>query len=179
MNGGAASPIGSAMAALRRGDYAAATALCERMLGANRKDTAALDVLSQIAWETGHADRSIELLTQAVKISPREARLRTNLGRAYARVGQYARAVGQYDHALKLRPDDPLTLAEKATAYEMQGKHDRARRLLRPHVAGGAPAIAATYLRLLIHDGDLDEAITVGTEVAAAGHEPSFASTLR
>jgi Tfp pilus assembly protein PilF len=165
----------AAVEAMRRQDYVTATRIVREVLAADRKCAAAHDVLSQIAFETGNSVESVEHLRAAVRLEPKVARYRTNLGRAYARLGKFREAHDQYDRALKLAPEDPISLAEKATIFERQNKYDRARRLLAPSLKRGAvsPPVASVQLRLLVHDRAFDEAIALGSAVLDAAKEPS------
>jgi tetratricopeptide (TPR) repeat protein len=49
-----------------------------------------------------------------------------NRGHAYDRMGEQARAIQDFDQAIKLKPDDAQAFYIRGTAYEYKGEHARA-----------------------------------------------------
>lgn len=153
-----------ALAAYHGNDLRTAGALCKEIVKHDRRNIRALDLLGQIAWETGEPDESIALHRQAVKAAPKNARLRTNLGRAYARNGRHQEAIRQYDEALKLEPEQTAAVSGKADSFMKRGKYDQARRVLERVIGryAGDAAVAVAYVRVLIRAGELERAIEIG-----------------
>jgi Tfp pilus assembly protein PilF len=156
-------------------DLPTAIALCEGVLSRERKHAGALDLLGQLAFLTGKHEESLEHHKRAVQAGPKLPQVRTNYGRALAREGRHREAIAQYEKALKLDPTHAGAVAGMADSYVRQDKYDRARRLLARHAGRGPldPAVAATYVSVLVHEGELDAAIEVGRGVLDAGPEPS------
>ena len=75
-----------------------------------------LNALALIALDRGDATAAIALLTRACELSPDQPTPRVNLGNAFARLGRYDDAIGQYDVALTLRPRDVDALYNRSTA---------------------------------------------------------------
>ncbi len=163
-----------ARAAVARGDYAVAEKVCGEVLRQRRKHTGARFILAEVAANRGAIDEAIRHATLAVQAEPRHAPYRVALGQLFATNGQYAKATDQFDRALRLQPGLPIALGDKAAVLEREGRHDRARTILEPAVRRGnpPPEVAATYLRLLLREGELAAAIDLGRRVLAAGHAP-------
>jgi serine/threonine-protein kinase len=69
-------------------------------------------------------DREIALLEQAVRQTPRDAVVQSNLGLLYAKKKVREKAISRIQSALALSPDDPTVLEAAGEAYEDMG--DRA-----------------------------------------------------
>lgn len=154
-----------AIAARAGGDPARAIALCERVRAADRRSLLAIDLLAQLAYETGDRERALALLAEGVKADPKSARMRANLGRGFARENRFREAVLQFDRALKLDPAHAPAIAGKASVFTRQDRYDRARRALKPYLDGAAlppPEAGWICLHVLIHDGDHDDAVALG-----------------
>jgi len=161
-----------AVAAIAAQEYRAAHELCNAMLEQHAKDVNARKLLVKIALDTGREDDAIELLTKLVKTHPESADFRVNLGDAYQSIGRYQPAHRQYEKARSLEPGLAGALAGQALVYELQDRYDRARKLLAPVATRDDPpaAVVAAYLRVLVHDGDLDEAVKLGRAAVAREH---------
>ncbi|MCP3904259.1 MAG: tetratricopeptide repeat protein [Planctomycetes bacterium] len=167
----------AAQDALGRGDNTGAAGIAERMLELRRNEVNALRILADAANRTWQPDRAAEYMTRVVRVAPKSAEFRVELAGLHAALRQYPRALEQYDKAMKLAPGMPSALAGKAMVYILQGKYDRARRVLKPVLAGGsvAPELAAPALRVLLRDGDLAAAIDLGERVVATAPPPNMA----
>lgn len=73
-----------------------------------RLDAELLDAFARLFFEAGQYNEAISLLRHAVKQEPQRAAVYVQLGLAYqhrGRDGDLARAVGHFEHAVRLRPD--------------------------------------------------------------------------
>jgi tetratricopeptide (TPR) repeat protein len=165
-----------AQMALGQGDYVGATSIAEQMLRKQRNEVNALLILADVANRTWQPDEAARYMAKIVKAQPKHAPFRVDLANMYAGLRQYARAIDQYDKALKLEPGLTTALAGKAMVYVMQDRYDRARRVLKPMLEGGSldVELAAPALRTLIRGGDLDAAIDLGRRVVATSPPPDM-----
>ena len=69
---------------------------------------------------------AIELLRAALGEGVDTAPLRINLGTAYHLDGQHTAAIEQFEHAVKLAPNDVTPLLNAAAAHSALGHHDKA-----------------------------------------------------
>lgn len=173
----AAALFREARAAFDRRDYRRARALCRDLLDRNRRDFDALMLTADVAGRTGTIDEEIGYVTRAVRERPDNADLRVHLGHRHLAAGKLKQALIQFEKAARLDPGLPAAAAGRAMAHEGRNRYDRARRALAPFVRAAAtpPIVAAVHLRVLVHDGELDEAIALGRAVVAADHSPSMA----
>ena len=90
---------------------------------------------------------AIDFYKEALAISPDRADALSNLGAAYAKLGQYDDAVKQYDAALKADPDNTQIRMNLALAYYKSARPNEAIPQLKRVVSSDAQAKAA-YLIL-------------------------------
>ena len=173
----AAEQFREARAAFDRRDYRRARALCRDLLDRKRRDCDALMLMADVAGRTGTIDEEIGYVTRAVRERPDNADLRVHLGHRHLAAGKLNQALIQFEKAARLDPGLPAAAAGRAMAHEGRDRYDRARRALAPFVRGDAtpPTVAAVQLRVLVHDGELDEAVALGRAVVAADHPPTMA----
>jgi tetratricopeptide (TPR) repeat protein len=164
-----------ARAALSRHDHRAAARLGEQMLAANPRDFDALMLLADVAGALGALAEEIAYVEKAAGLEPRNARLRAHLGHRYVVSGLYAKALAQFERALKLEPGLPAAVAGQASVHERRDRYAKALDVLKPALAGGAvtPEIAAVGTRVLLHEGRADEAAGLARRTIDAGHPPS------
>jgi len=165
--------------AYARQDYHTALELSRQMLEKKKSDPHGIILGAQIAMNTGRHDDAVAQMRKAIKANPRNYNFRIALGQMLISLGRYATAIAEFERALKMDGTLALAIGGKGQAFERQGKHDRARKILEPVLAKGerSPAIVSVYLRVLMQSGDLDEAVTLGRECLDAGFEPD--ATLR
>ncbi len=165
-----------AHAAWEAGDLRAAAALCDELLAQRRNDFNGLMLRANIAGAQGSASEEIGYVTAAVKVKPKDARLRTHLGQRFIVVADHAKAMVQFEKALRLEPGLEPALIGQAQVHEGKGRYDAARRLLAPLArrATPSPGVAAVFMRVQLHDGEVDEAIALGRAVMDAGHPPGL-----
>ena len=95
--------------------------------------------------EKGRAQEAVQFLTRATELQPTEWSYYSALGVAYDQEGDQASARTAYEHALKLRPDEPSVLNNYALSRMLANDPSMARQLIaRVQTAGGAidPKIA-------------------------------------
>ena len=71
---------------------------------------------------------AIELLTKVTKSAQNLSAPYVNLAKAYVLIGDYEQAEVQLDHAMRINPDHPATLQERALLYRATGRYGEARR---------------------------------------------------
>jgi serine/threonine protein kinase/cytochrome c-type biogenesis protein CcmH/NrfG len=98
-----------------------------KMLPGNSQVRKALAVLAQV---DGHWDESVAYFEQALILDPRNVGLLKRAGETYAMLRQFPAALKLYDRVLDITPDDPNTMAAKASIYQAQGNLQEAARLL-------------------------------------------------
>ena len=102
--------------------------LCERAVYASPRDFRVWRSLADAYYWTGQRDRSVaprrravDLLKEAVKIEPDNARLLAPLADSYAALGDGEKARRLIARAVKLAPSDRDVLSNAASAYETLG----------------------------------------------------------
>ena len=151
--------------------------LCQRILNDDRRHLNAIMLLAEIAQCRQQPEEELEQVTRAVKLYPRNAKLRHRLGSVYRVRAAYAKALAQYEKALKLNPDLFEATVGKAEVYEFKNDYKKARalleRLARTHAT--SPEVARVYLRILLHDGEHERAVEIGRGVVETPRPPSDA----
>ena len=111
----------NALAIIGMGNYKEGAARLEEL--ANAPDAGSLDdravylAQSGNAWLTaGYADAAITTLTNALKIAPDDANIRTDRAAAYFGIDEWEKAIGDLDKSLALYPNqiDALQLRSRA-----------------------------------------------------------------
>jgi Flp pilus assembly protein TadD len=95
--------------------------------------------------EKGRAQDAVQFLSRATELQPSDWSLYSALGVAYDQIGDQASARTAYEHALKLKPNDPSVLNNYALSRMLANDPETARQLVaRAQSAGGAadPKIA-------------------------------------
>ena len=95
--------------------------------------------------EKGRAQEAVQFLTRATELQPNDWSFYSALGVAYDQIGDQSDARMAYEHALKLKPNEPSMLNNYALSRMMANDPDTARQLIaRAQAAGGAsdPKIA-------------------------------------
>jgi tetratricopeptide (TPR) repeat protein len=133
--------------AIARGDYAAASAVWDRLAWLGYEDsTGRLQVA--LALEQKHPAQAAEEYRRSAELRPSVAAL-AGLAISLTRIGRVADAREAYDRALALAPDDPILLSGAGTVALRLGDVARAKALLaradqlRPGDAGTLAALRA------------------------------------
>ncbi len=157
--------------ACQRRHFTAARDFCRRALAVNRRDVRAIMLLAEVARGMNRPDEELEHVTTAVRLHPKRPDLRYQLGRLLGTRGEYAKAMTQFDKALRIDPLLVPPVIGKAVVYELQRDHAKARALLEPLMRAHpeSPDVAMVYLRLLLRADEPDRAIEVGRRVVEAG----------
>jgi TolB-like protein len=111
-------------------DYALAKTTFEHVSKMLPSSSEAPRALGLIARREGHWDQSIAYQEQALGLDPRNAALLTDTAGTYATLRQFPTAIKLYDRALDIRPNDPGTMASKASSYQAEGNFEQAARFL-------------------------------------------------
>jgi len=118
----------------------------------------------QRAWQlqqAGDYAGAVDAYRAFLKLNPREAGARSNLGATLVKLGRYDEAIEEYQKAEKLLPGDARIGMNLALAYEKSGRlREASRKLTRLH----AQAPQKTQITLLLADcelqlGDYDRVI--------------------
>jgi len=130
-----AAQLPEAEAAFQRGDYGAARAAYERVLGA---DSTSLRALYQLAildsWD-GKLGRSLERCARLRRLAPRDGDIMVAQARVLAWADRTAAAAALYDSVLARAPDRTDALAGRARTVAWSGDLDRAEGLWREALA--------------------------------------------
>src|ERR1700760_3668895 len=91
----------------QQGRLADAARIYEEILGADRQHFAALHCLGAIAYQSGDLEKSVTLISDAVRINPRIAASDPYRGAALNQLNRHAEALAASDESLRLKPDFP------------------------------------------------------------------------
>ncbi len=116
---------------------------------------------------------AVECYRAALALRPDSIVVRYYLGRLYSRLDQHARAIEQYEIALRQRPDDPTFLFHMTVSREWLGETEAAAAAYRALLARGQPswlvAWSANNLGVLhLARGEAQEAIALFERAIAA-----------
>jgi tetratricopeptide (TPR) repeat protein len=103
--------------------------LFRRALAVTRENYVAHQNLAHHLNETSRPAEAIPHLEEALRIRPRYAEARVNLGRALFLLGRVDEAVPQFQEAIAVRPDDPIAINNLAFSRMSQGDLGEAVRL--------------------------------------------------
>ncbi len=84
--------------------------------------------LGVLLVDTGRPIDALPLLQRAVQLSPKDLRVRTQLGKAYLHAGQLEKAQAQLEAAVQLEPRNAPTHFMLAQIYRKRGMLEKARR---------------------------------------------------
>lgn len=163
--------LAHAMELFSRKDHRPAADLCRQVLKAESGNLNALSMLAEIARLSERTDEELAYLTKAVRLAPKNAALRERLGHHFRMTGAEAKAILQYEKALKLEPGRLTSIAGLAEVYDVQHRPEKARTLIERHLAD-PPNSAALYpvlIRVFVNAGETDAAIEHGERLLAAG----------
>lgn len=88
-----------------------------------------------VRLQDGHYFEAVQHFEVAIKLAPRWAEPRENLGRLYEEIGQVDRAIALYESALALEPGRRSTMQRLARAYVKAGRRDSRTRMVLAKVA--------------------------------------------
>lgn len=150
-----------AMAALSLGHLDKAQHECQLVLRSEPSHPQAIFLLGVIASRVGKSDKAIDLIRDAISLSPYVALYHNHLGLVYLSLNQYNEAIAAFDRAINLDPNAFRAIANKANVYVKQDKLDLACDLLE-EVLRRSPGLAEVRYNLantLRQQGKLPEAI--------------------
>ena len=76
-----------------------------------------------------HANTEVrENYAEAIRLNPENAKTYNNRGLAYGNLGQYERAIQDFDEAIRLDPQDAIAYNNRGVAYQNLGKQELADR---------------------------------------------------
>ena len=118
---------------LQQKRYAESAEITQRALQLNDKDYVVWENLDWAYRWLGEADKAAtarekarNLLEQAAKSDPRDAKVQAHLACQYGGLKRHGEALTRVEAALALAPDDPDVLANVSETYEKLGDHQRA-----------------------------------------------------
>ncbi|MDR2152990.1 MAG: tetratricopeptide repeat protein [Helicobacteraceae bacterium] len=83
--------------------------------------------LAKAAYEANKPQEAIAYYAQAISIDPNRAKTYNDRGAAYDNLGDYDRAIADYNLALEINPnDDGLAYRNRGAAYYKLGDYDNA-----------------------------------------------------
>ena len=124
------------------------------------------------ALKRGNYDEAVRLISEAVKVSPDEARYYNDRGVAHKRAGRLDDALEDYSKALKLKPDYVYALNNRAVVYLEKGTYDRAIRDCTEALKHGEMLSKIYTNRGMAYAGMGDHAKAVADYQLAISHRP-------
>lgn len=102
------------------------------ILEANANDENALNGLGMIAWQDEHQyEQALDYFQRALRAHPAtdsfSASLHNNLGAVFCEMGRCSEAIGHFQRAVELTPDDPEYRTNLGSAYGLLGRFGEAR----------------------------------------------------
>jgi len=134
-----AATLEAAVARHQAGDLPAAEAGYREILGISASEPRALHLLGTLHAQTGRLASAIDLLRQALRLDPRNAETRNNLGLALHGLGEVAAAAAAFREAVRLNPRYPEALNNLGDLLREEGRLEsaveclEAALCLRPH----------------------------------------------
>ena len=146
-----------------------------------RSDTV-LSLLASTALRLGRYDQALSSYQELLQKNPKSSELYRLIGAAYEGKGDRAKAIGNFEEAVNLAPNDPAAIAGLADLLRLAGRAPdamaRYRRLLQME-PGNATAMNNLAYLLVDTGGNLDEAERlVQRALQLIPNEPSFTDTL-
>jgi predicted O-linked N-acetylglucosamine transferase (SPINDLY family) len=100
-----------------RGQLRQAESRCRRTIARDPNHARALHLLGLIAYAVGKHAIAVDLISQAVRISPRTASFHNNLGLALLEMRQWDRAIAEFAEAIQIDPSLADALFNLGNAY--------------------------------------------------------------
>ena len=145
--------LGQAVRLHQQGRLDQAQALYRRVLAANPRQFDALHLSGVIERQRGNPLRAVELIGEALRVDPQQARAHCNLGAALQDLGRVDDALASYEAALRLDPGYALAWDNRGNTLRRLGRlpealdsHERALSL--------TPALAEAWCHraIALHD---------------------------
>lgn len=154
----------AATKAYQSGDLVVAEANARKVHRKDRRNLEALALLGQIAHRRGQYREAAGCFKKCITLRPKESAGYVLLGFTYLRFGKVKAAIGQFDKAMRIAPDDLRIYAAKADALLINGDHDLTRTYLEGEIAAGrvSPELAAARAQLAIAERDFATAVETG-----------------
>lgn len=154
------------------GRETAARDLAERLAAAAPDDVDALLLVARVRAATGAPERSFEVLETARRLAPARAEVQKQIGDVARAMGDDARAIEAYRHAIELDGDFAAARVDLAVLYLAHGATDEAERELVSALAA-LPTYLGAVLALAALRRSLDRpAETIDLLVAALQRDP-------
>ena len=113
-----------------RRDFGAAKTTFARVSKMSPGNSEVLLALARVAYNEGHWDQSIAYSEQALTLDPRNSEVLADAAETYAISRQFPASLKLYDRLLDITPNDPSSMAAKASIYKAQGNLREASRFL-------------------------------------------------
>jgi len=128
-----------------QGDYEGASHALSQLMLVAPDDPRVVGEYGKVLAQRGRSADAIAFLQRATQLQPNDWTLYSALGVAYDQVDDRAHARAAYDHALALKPGEPVVLNNYAVSRMLAGDYDGAQKLLAQAAPGAAsnPKIAA------------------------------------
>ena len=152
-----------AMNAIASGHPQQAESLCNSVLSESKRDDLAMALLAQAYNSMGKYDDAIQLIRTAISKNNKRADYHGLLGDMLTTRGEFRKAIGAYDKALKINPDHHGVVAGKANTWLRLNEPQKARSLVEPLIQKGNEdlTVAIVYAKALIADEKPSDAADV------------------
>lgn len=113
----------SALAFLQQGRRAEAERVCAEILQRAPKHFGALHLLGAIAFQTGFAEKAVQLFSKAIAVNPEAAQAYYSRGIALQALKRFQEALVSYNKAIALKPDHAEAYSNRGIVLGALGRH--------------------------------------------------------
>ena len=120
----------------------------------------AIDAYADLLLKKNKTVEAGDLVKQALRLNPNNAKMLTKLGRVYTRQSNFDDAETEFNNALNLEPKNEKILSALADAYEKNGKNDEAVRIMQEveNLKPGDEKMLRQYSHILLSDNKFNSA---------------------
>jgi len=141
--------IRDAKAKRAAGDLTGAIRVLSQLMLINADDGRVVSEYGKVLVQQGRAREALDFLNRAVELTQNDWTLYSALGVAYDGNGDYANAKTAYDHALQMKPGEPVILNNYALSRAMAGDLVQAKALIAQAATGSKDERVARNVKMI------------------------------